>query len=61
MKIMVALEMYRALEKKYSEAVDVLEGLMKEPMSGCKLCEREKVCEKNGQHCVPVWKGRRAV
>ena len=61
MKMTVELGHHRALEKKYSEAVDALEGLMKDPMSGCKLCEREKVCEKNGVHCVPVWKGRRTV
>lgn len=61
MKIMVALEMYRALEKKYSEAVEAVEALMKEPMKSCSFCEREKVCEKNGKHCVPVWKGRRTV
>lgn len=59
MKVMVAIEMYRALEKKYSEAVEAMEELMKAPMTSCSFCEREKVCEKNGQHCVPVWKGRR--
>lgn len=59
MKVMVALEMHRALEKKYSEVVTAIEGLMKDPMSGCQLCAREKTCSKNGADCVPVWKGRR--
>lgn len=61
MKVTVELNHHRALEKKYSEVVDAIEALMKEPMKSCSFCEREKVCEKNGQHCVPVWKGRRAV
>lgn len=59
MKIMVALEMYRALEKKYSEAVEAVEALMKAPMTSCSFCEREKLCKKDGVYCVPVWKGRR--
>lgn len=55
----VELNMHRALEKKYSEAVDDIEWVMKNPLKACEKCANEKTCAKNGVHCVPVWKGRR--
>lgn len=55
----VAIEMHRALEKKYSEAVGVIEEIMRSPMTACKHCEKYQKCGMNGTDCVPVWKGRR--
>ena len=54
----VALEMYRALEKKYSEAVGTIEEIMRNPLTACKHCANQQKCGKNGTDCVPVWKGR---
>lgn len=61
MKVMVALEMYRALEKKYSEAVGATEWVMCNPMRACEICAKNESCKKNSTDCVPVWKGRREV